>query len=94
MAKCRWRSRRGEGTVGMKLWGAVWGALIGWMVVPDFPPAGVVVGALAGLVAGVWLGSEVKNRATAMVREAVSELNENNNGLALPSSFVLETARC
>ena len=60
----------------MKLWGAVWGALIGWTVVPDFPPAGLIVGALAGLVAGVWLGTEVKNRATAMVREAVSELND------------------
>ncbi|MDP3674637.1 MAG: DUF2339 domain-containing protein [Novosphingobium sp.] len=60
----------------MKLWGAVWGALIGWMVVPDFSPAGLIAGALAGLVAGVWLGNEVKNRATAMVREAVSELNE------------------
>lgn len=59
----------------MKLWGAVWGALIGWMVVSDFPPAGLIAGALAGLVAGGWLGKEVKDRATAMVREAVSELN-------------------
>ena len=60
----------------MKLWGAVWGALIGWLVVPDFPPLGLIPGALAGLLAGVWLNSEIQSRATAMVREAASELND------------------
>ena len=62
--------------VGMKMWGAVWGALIGWTVVPDFPPAGLIAGALAGLLAGAWLNNEVKNRATAMVRKAAANLNE------------------
>ena len=60
----------------MKLWGAVFGALIGWLA-SDFEFFGLVAGGFLGLLAGIWLESIVRREVvTGLKRIVDAELRD------------------
>ena len=60
----------------MKLWGAVFGALIGWLA-SDFEFFGLVIGGFLGLLAGIWLETIVRREVvTGLKRIVDAELRD------------------
>ncbi len=60
----------------MKLWGAVFGALTGWLSV-DFELSGLVIGGCIGLLAGLWLEAIVRREVvTGLKRIVDAELRD------------------
>lgn len=54
----------------MKLWGSIWGALVGWAA-SDFSEFGFVVGAFLGFLAGLWLENSARTIAKTTLKQIV-----------------------
>jgi len=70
----------------MKLWGAVVGMLVGW-VLGDFEAYGFVFGAILGLGLGAWLHGAIRGEVRRAVHDAVAPLGDEMRD-AIPRKIV------